>query len=74
MDDNLFVLFAAAEVLARSKSEDAQYKLQAANQYFNKLKGNSMKSSMIIMGGGLPTERQWFLRGAMILPSDRVGN
>jgi hypothetical protein len=74
LDDNLIVLFAAAEMLARAKSQDASYKLQAAQDYFNKLKGNMMKSPMIVMGGGLPTERQWFLRGAMILPSDRVGN
>lgn len=74
LDDTLIVLFAAAEFLARAKTEDAQYKLQAAQEYYNKLKGNMMKSPMFIMGGGVPVQRQWSLRGAMILPSDRVGS
>lgn len=73
LDDNLIVLFAAAELLARSKADDAGAKMQAALQHLNKIKGNMIKSQVITMGGGLPVEREWNLRGARILPSDRVG-
>lgn len=73
LDDNLIVLFAAAELLAKNKSEDAGAKLQAAQTHYQKLKGNGQKTDVFTMGGGLPTEREWSLRGARILPSDRVG-
>ena len=73
LDDILIVLFAASELLAKAKSEDAAGKLRAAMEHYNKLKGNAMKSPMFTLGGGLPVEREWNLRGARILPSDRVG-
>ena len=74
LDDNLIVLFAAAELLARAKSEDAAAKLRLAQDYYNKLRGNEMKTTVFTLGGGLPVAREQSLRGAMILPSDRVGN
>lgn len=73
LDDNLIVLFAAAELLARAKADDAPAKLQAANAHYAKIKGNGQKVDNFTMGGGLPVEREWNLRGARILPSDRVG-
>ena len=73
LDDNLIVLFAAAELLSKAKSDDAQAKLAAAREHYQKLKGNGQKVDNFTLGGGLPTEREWNLRGARILPSDRVG-
>lgn len=73
LDDTLIVLYAAAELLARAKAEDAPAKLQAANAHYQKLKGNGQKVDVFTLGGGLPVEKEWNLRGARILPSDRVG-
>jgi hypothetical protein len=72
LDDNLIVLFAAAEMLARAKSDDAQGKMSAANELFTKLKGSGIKNDVFVMGGGMPVEGQSFLNGARILPSTRV--
>jgi hypothetical protein len=52
LDDNLIVLFAAAELLGRSKATDAGAKLSQATSHYNKLKGNSNKSDRFIFGGG----------------------
>lgn len=52
LDDNLIVLFAAAEVLARSKAADAQAKLAQATAHYNSLKGNAQKNDRFIFGGG----------------------
>lgn len=73
LDDNLIVLFSAAELLAKAKSDDAGAKLKSAQDHYSKLKGNGQKVDVFTMGGGLPSEREWNLRGARILPSDRVG-
>lgn len=74
LDDNLIVLFAAAELLARAKSEDASAKLNSANAHYAKLKGLGLKTEVFTLGGGLPHGREWNLRGARILPSNRVGH
>jgi hypothetical protein len=55
LDDNLIVLFAAAELLARSKAADAPAKLAQATSHYNKLRGNSNKSDRFIFGGGVHT-------------------
>ena len=72
LDDNLIVLFAAAELLARAKSQDAQGKMSAANELFTKLKGSGIKNDMFTLGGGFPSNEGSFLNGARITPSDRV--
>ena len=52
LDDNLIVLFAAAEILAAQKAEDSQAKLTAAQNLYRRLKQQQSKSTMIVMGGG----------------------
>lgn len=73
LDDNLIVLSAAAELLARDKSEDASAKAQAAKELYAKLKGLGQKTDVFVLGGGLRGQRYHPMRGARILPSDRVG-
>lgn len=41
LDDDLIVLYAVAEHLARQKSADAEMKLQQARQHYLRLRGNS---------------------------------
>jgi hypothetical protein len=72
LDDNLIVLFAAAELLAKAKSEDAQAKLQVAQQLHQKLKGQGIKNDVFTLGGGMDTSGTWQLNGARITPSTKV--
>lgn len=59
LDDQLIVLFAAAEILARQKSEDAQAKQAKAVERFNTLKGRTRGgSSMFVLGGGTGRDPQ----------------
>jgi len=69
LDGQLIVLFAAAEILTRQKSQDAQAKLAAANARYLKLKGRTKGASeTIILGGGGDSFKS--LRGRTII---RVG-
>lgn len=52
LDDNLLVMFAAGEILAKQKGGDAQGKITIANRLYSQLKGNQSKSTMFVMGGG----------------------
>lgn len=52
LDDTLLVLYAAAELLARGKMEDAPAKLSQAQQHYMRLKGQGQKSGPFIIGGG----------------------
>lgn len=52
LDDNLLVLFAAAEILSKQKGGDAQAKVQMAGRLYAQLKGQQSKSTMFVMGGG----------------------
>jgi|DEB0MinimDraft_6_1074348.scaffolds.fasta_scaffold00040_53 hypothetical protein len=53
LDDRLIVLYAAAEILARQESKDAQAKLEQANKRLATLRKNSIKKApMIQMGLG----------------------
>jgi len=55
LDDDLIVLFAAAEILAARKAEDAPAKLTAAREHYNALTGNYTRGkSPVVMGGGRP--------------------
>ncbi len=54
LDDQLIVLYAAAEILARQKQPDAQNKLAQANAHYARLKARSSKSEMFIIGGEIP--------------------
>lgn len=47
LDDRLIVLFAAAEILSRQKSNDAQAKLELANKRLRTLQKNSMKKRKV---------------------------
>jgi hypothetical protein len=56
LDDKLIVLFAAAEVLARKKSEDASAKLDLARQRYSRLKGLSRGNRpTVAIGQGAPS-------------------
>lgn len=55
LDADMIVLFAAAELLARSKSADAQVKLGLAQQKYALLKGQGQKVRSFTIGG---TSRQ----------------
>jgi hypothetical protein len=71
LDDTLIVLFAASELLSRAKADDAPSKLQAAQAHYGKLKGNSSKTRMFVLGGNLEPTRH-SMQGGRILPSDRI--
>lgn len=60
LDDNLIVLFSAAELLARQKSEDANIKLKAGQQLYSRLKGRSAAArSGFRLSMGAPTLRPY---------------
>lgn len=61
LDDNLIVLFAAADLLARAKAEDAQSKQEKAQRHLNKLLANkiSAKNKVSSLGGGTPASRSY---------------
>jgi hypothetical protein len=53
LDDTLIALFAAAEILAAQKAENASLKLQKANQFLRRILANqgAMKRQIAILGG-----------------------
>jgi hypothetical protein len=63
LDDNVIVLFAAAEILARAKAEDAAGKMQKAQRHLQKLLGNkiSAKRRVSTLGGGSPVRKVFAL-------------
>lgn len=71
LDDNLIVLFAAAELLGRSKATDAGAKLSQATSHYNKLKGNSNKSDRFIFGGGASQGETFRNIGGRFVRDDR---
>lgn len=66
LDDNLIVLFAAAEILAGREAEDAKLKLQKAQKLLNALQGQMVGTSTpITMGGSgmtVPRRRRTTIR------------
>jgi hypothetical protein len=52
IDGDLIVLYAAAEILARDRKEDAQIKLQQAQNLFMKIRGNQEKNRSFNLNGG----------------------
>ena len=56
LDATAIVLFAAADLLARAKAEDATLKMQKAQRHLQKLLGNKISSKMKVatLGGGSP--------------------
>lgn len=50
LDDRLIVLFAAAEVLARDRTDDAQVKLQKAQERYAALKSNTGQKKQFSLG------------------------
>jgi hypothetical protein len=59
LDDNVIVLFAASEILARAKAEDADLKQQKAQRHLLKLLGSKVSAKMRVstLGGGAPALR-----------------
>jgi hypothetical protein len=53
LDDNLIVLFAAAEILTNQGAKDAQAKTLLAQRRLERLKGQQQKRGMFVMGGGV---------------------
>ena len=53
LDDNLLVMFAAAEILAKQRGGDADLKRAAAGRLYSQLKGQQSKFGMFRMGGGV---------------------
>lgn len=62
LDDRLIILFAAAEILSRQKSSDAQAKLELANRRLMTLRKNSIKASRPIQLGLGSLDRNTGLR------------
>lgn len=50
LDDQLIVLYAAAEILARQKQADAPNKLQQAQAHYARLKARTAKGDTFVMG------------------------
>lgn len=55
LDDNLIVLFCAAEILARRDEEDAKLKLKAAEELFGTLTGNYTRGRAPVLVGRGPS-------------------
>ena len=53
LDDRLISLWAAAELLAHQKAEDAKAKLAAGQKLLRRLTGRNKKQGMFVMGGGV---------------------
>lgn len=70
LDDDLVVLYAVAEQLARQKSADAEMKLQQAQQHYNRLRANTMQDVPISMAGR-PRDRQPAFQGINIRHAER---
>jgi hypothetical protein len=56
LDDQLIVLYAAAEMASRQKQGDAQNKLQQANAHYSRLKARLAKTDTFVLGGGEPED------------------
>lgn len=57
LDDNLITLYAAAQILAREKSADAEMKLEEAAAHYRRLKANSQHNP--IFRTNLPRSQGW---------------
>lgn len=64
LDSNLLILTAAAELLARAKSSDAQLKLSIATSHYNRLKGRHSQNRMFVNGQSdfQPRSKNWTVR------------
>ena len=54
LDDQLIVLYAAAEVLTRQKQSDANNKLGQAQAHYARLKARMAKTETFVISGGEP--------------------
>lgn len=54
LDDQLIVLYAAAEILTRQKQGDAQNKLAQAQAHYARLKARMAKTETFVISGGEP--------------------
>ena len=65
LDDQLIVLFAAGELLARQKSPDAQMKMGQAQAHYTRIKGRLSKGEPIVFGGEDPNSYR--TRGPIVI-------
>ena len=65
LDDQLIILFSAAEVLSRQKQQDYQNKLAQAQAHYSRLKARNAKSDPFVISGqeadGMYTPKRPFL-------------
>ena len=54
LDDQLIILYASAEMLARQKQADSQNKLAQAQSHYARLKARLSKTETFVIGGGEP--------------------
>ena len=54
LDDQLIILYASAEMLARQKQADSQNKLAQAQAHYARLKARLSKTETFVIGGGEP--------------------
>ncbi len=66
LDDQLIVLFAASELLARQKSPDAKQKMGQAQAHYQRLKARLSKTSSVVIGGG--EDDTYTARGPLRIP------
>lgn len=71
LDDDLIVLYAAAEWLTRRRSADADVKLQLARQHYNRLKANQQKGAPVDMR--VSHDRNGGYKGIQIQFAERRG-
>jgi hypothetical protein len=71
LDGTLLVLFVAADILARQKSEDARVKLTAAQRYLRNLarRQTANKRTPFILGGGMISTSRLPRPGLDYIPS-----
>jgi hypothetical protein len=67
LDDQLIILYSAAEILARQNAPDAGGKLTQASQRLFRLRGNLTKRRNFVLAGGHRSPGRW-PRGAIPIP------
>tara|TARA_B000000609_G_scaffold18874_1_gene11661 strand:+ start:7724 stop:8443 length:720 start_codon:yes stop_codon:yes gene_type:complete len=73
LDDQLIILYAAAEILARQKQADAQNKLAQAQAHYNRLKARLAKTETFVIGGGEP-EGMYRPKDPPLIATTNTGN
>jgi hypothetical protein len=69
LDDTLLVLYSAAEILSREKANDANLKLQLAEQHYRRLKARNAKRETFSLS---QEEPRWQSRGPKVVAVQNV--